>query len=90
MHEYVQAFGPQFTGLRGDKAAIDTLTRRYRVSYKLDKPDAQGNYEVTHSSAVFVFDRDGHARLLFTPKDAPGAWGHDLKRLLAVSAQDQG
>ena len=60
------------------------------MSYKLDKPDAKGNYEVTHSSAVFVFDRQGHARLLFTPKDAPDAWGHDLRRLIAASGQDQG
>lgn len=85
MHEYVKAFGPQFVGLRGDAAAIDALARRYRVTYTLGKPDAQGNYEVTHSSAVFVFDREGHARLLFTEKDAPDAMAQDLRRLLAES-----
>lgn len=83
MHDYVQAFGPQFVGLRGEKAAIDALARRYRVSYTLGKPDANGNYEVNHGSAVFVFDRQGRARLLFTPKDAPGAMAHDLRSVIA-------
>ncbi len=52
------------------------------MSYSLGKPDAQGQYEVNHSSAVFVFDRDGRARLLFTPKDAPDAMAQDLRRVM--------
>lgn len=83
MHEYVQTFGPQFVGLRGDSGALDALTRRYRVSYALGKPDARGDYEVTHSSAVFVFDREGRARLLFTAKDTPAAIGQDLRRIIS-------
>lgn len=82
MHQYVQAFGAQFVGLRGDAAALDALTRRYRVTYTLGKPDAQGNYEVTHSTAVFVFGRDGLARLMFTPKDTSAAIAEDLRRLV--------
>ncbi len=90
MHEYVQAFGPRFVGLRGDAAALDALTRRYRVSYTLGKPDAQGRYEVSHSSAVFVFDRAGRARLLFSPKDAPDAMAQDLRRVMFESAAAAG
>jgi len=90
MRAYAQAFGPRFVGLRGDAAALDALTRRYRVSYSLGKPDAQGQYEVNHSSAVFVFDRDGRARLLFTPKDAPDAMAQDLRRLMFGTAAAAG
>ena len=82
MHEYVQAFGPQFVGLRGEGEDLDALARRYRVAYTLGRPDARGEYEVTHSTAVFAFDREGHARLLFAPKDAPGAIFEDLRRLI--------
>ncbi|MBE0626246.1 MAG: SCO family protein, partial [Burkholderiales bacterium] len=82
MRDYVHAFGPQFVGLRGERAAIDALARRYRVAYTLGKPDAQGNYEVNHGSAVFVFGRDGEARLVFTPKDAPDAMAQDLRRVI--------
>lgn len=90
MHEYVKMFGPQFVGLRGDAAAIDALARRYRVSYSLGEPDAQGNYEVTHGSAVFVFDREGQARLLFTEKDAPDAMAQDLRRVILEAGRGKG
>ncbi len=90
MHGYVQAFGPQFVGLRGDAAALDALARRYRVSYSLGKPDAQGRYEVTHGSAVFVFDREGRARLVFTAKDTPAAMAQDLRRVLFDSGAGAG
>lgn len=82
MRAYVHAFGSRFVGLRGDAASLAALARRYRVSYTLGKPDAQGQYEVSHSSAVFVFGRDGRARLLFTPKDAPDAMAQDLRRVM--------
>jgi len=90
MHQYVRAFGPQFVGLRGDTAALDLLTRRFRVTYTLGKPDAGGNYEVTHSSAVFVFGRDGRARLMFTPKDTTAAIAEDLSRVIATPGQRDG
>ncbi|MBE0615187.1 MAG: SCO family protein [Burkholderiales bacterium] len=90
MHEYVQAFGPQFVGLRGDAAALEALARRYRVAYALGKPDARGNYEVTHSSAVFVFDREGRARLLFSSKDTPAATAEDLRRVILDSSHGAG
>ncbi len=90
MREYVHAFGPQFVGLRGDAAAIDALARRYRVSYTFGKPDAQGNYEVTHGSAVFVFGREGEARLVFTPKDAPDAKAEDLRQLIEEVGRGKG
>jgi len=90
MHAYVQAFGPRFVGLRGDAAALNALVRRYRVTYTLGKPDAQGQYDVIHSSAVFVFDREGRARLLFTGKEAPDAMAQDLRRLRLEAGQGKG
>jgi protein SCO1/2 len=78
---YVHSFGAGFTGLRGSRAAIDELTRRYRVAYSLGTPDANGQYEVLHSSAVFVFDRDGRARLMVRPDDPVAAITADLDRL---------
>jgi protein SCO1 len=80
---YARAFGPWVTGLRGSAPQLDALTRRYRVSYALGEPDASGNYEVTHSGGVFVFDRGGRARLLARPDDPAPAITADLQRLLA-------
>jgi protein SCO1/2 len=79
---YVNAFGRQFVGLRGDPERLGDLTRRYRVVYNRDKPDDRGNYLVAHSSAVFVFDRQGDPRLVARPDDNAEAIAADLRRLL--------
>lgn len=79
---YAREFGPQIVGLTGTQDQLGTLSKRYRVAYSYGKPDGQGNYEVYHSSAIFVFDRDGRTRLLMTPKEGVKAVAQDLGRLL--------
>ncbi|MGA7800112.1 MAG: SCO family protein [Gammaproteobacteria bacterium] len=83
LKEYAKAFGPQVVGLRGDRSELVALTKRYRVSYGYGKPDANGNYTVSHSSAVYVFDRQGDARLLGKPTNHLADYAHDLKELVA-------
>jgi protein SCO1 len=83
LKQYVNAFGPQFTGLRGDDDELESLSQRYRVAYSRDKPDAKGDYTVTHSSAVFIFDGNGNARLLARGTDKAGTIAQDLRRLMA-------
>jgi protein SCO1/2 len=83
MHEYVHAFGPWFVGLRGTPDELRALTKRYRVTYSYGKPDQDGNYEVTHSTGVFVFDGTGRSRLLMLPRDPAAAITADLDRLAA-------
>lgn len=81
LRTYTTAFGPEFIGLRGNEEELTELTKRYRVTYGYGKPDASGNYEVSHSSAVFVFDRTGAARLMVRSADGVDAVATDLKRL---------
>ncbi len=83
LKSYVNAFGPWFVGLTGNQQQLEAITKRYRVAYRLGTPDAQGNYVVYHSSAVFIFDRQGNARLLTGLSDKPDLIAADLKRLLA-------
>ena len=66
LKDYTDAFAPQVVGLRGTPDELATLAKRYRVSYSVT-PAADGRpYEVTHSSAVYVFDRAGNIKLLFS------------------------
>ena len=86
---YVRNFGPEIVGLRGTPDQLATLARRYRVVYSVT-PASEGHpYEVVHSSAVYVFDGSGDARLLVaslasTTPDLAGT-AADLKRLVAQS-----
>jgi protein SCO1 len=84
LKRYVSAFAPYVVGLRGDDDALDSLVRRYRVTYHREPPDARGYYAVDHSSAVFIFDRDGKARLLAEESSPPKVISADLRRLIAA------
>lgn len=79
---YVNDFGPQFVGLRGTHEQLTDMIKRYRVTYHYEKPDANGNYEVTHSSAVFIFGRRGRARLLAQTGAPASVLARDLRQLL--------
>jgi protein SCO1/2 len=87
---YAAAFGPEVVGLRGSQAELKALTKRYRVSYGYGKPDAHGEYEVSHSSAVYVFDREGEIRLLVGSTDAAPVITGDLQRLLSENPATPG
>ncbi|MDE2317434.1 MAG: SCO family protein, partial [Xanthomonadaceae bacterium] len=82
LHEYVRAFDKHTVGLTGSAGAIEALTKRYRAAFSREPSGEDGNYEVSHSSAIYVFDRDGHARVLSTPITPQADLVHDLKLLL--------
>jgi len=66
LREYTANFGPEFVGLRGPANELASLAKRYRVAYSV-KPDPDpAKYVVSHSSVLYAFDRDGHARLLMS------------------------
>ncbi len=82
LREYVHAFGPHIVGLTGTPDEIARVAKRYRVAYSYGRPDAQGNYTVNHSAALFVFDAQGRARLLGTQQSTVQQLTHDLRLLL--------
>lgn len=83
LHPYVTAFDPEhMIGLTGEKSAIEDLTKRYRIAFRPKTSEAD---EITHSAVVYVFDRQGHARLLIAPDDANESVINDLQRLLDSS-----
>ncbi len=87
--DYVKNFGTHIDGLRGTPDQLEALTRRYRVVYSVEPATKTRPYEVTHSSAIYVFDRTGAARLLLPSLDASRikATTADLKRLAEEAHQ---
>lgn len=87
LSKYVDAFGPQFTGLTASESRLRELAKRYNVTFSYGDAYPDGEYTVTHSSAVFVFDREGGARLLATSMFGDSAISidalvHDLRELI--------
>jgi protein SCO1 len=66
LKQYTSAFAPQVVGLRGSADQLADLAKRYRVAYSVRSATKDHPYEVTHSSAVYAFDRKCEARLLFS------------------------
>lgn len=79
---YVEFFGDQIVGLTGSESQLRELAKRYRTTFGYEEPDANGNYAVSHSSAVYVFDRQGRARLLVRPELSAAEIRQDLVALL--------
>ena len=87
LHDYVGAFDAEHArGLTGTDSQIEALAKRYRVAYQMEKRDPSGNYDVTHSSAVYVFDAEGRARLLATDSDTPDQIAQDLRRIIETTS----
>jgi protein SCO1/2 len=88
---FVKSFAPEIQGLRGTPDQLARLARRYRVAYSVTPGTKDQPYEVSHSSALYVFDATGKARLLIpsldtTTPDIAGTQA-DLERLIQNRSQ---
>jgi len=71
--QYVHAFDPDFIGLTGSAAMLQTVAQRFGVAYqRVDLPG--GDYSMDHSSTIFLMDAQGHNVAVF---NAP----YDVKSL---------
>lgn len=80
--EYTAAFSDTLLGLTGSQRQLQALTRRYRITYGYEEPDAEGNYQVSHSSAIFVFNQRLEAELMLLDSLQIDEMTADLGRLL--------
>jgi protein SCO1 len=87
MHAYVNAFDKRAVGLVGSATDIEALAKRYRSAFTREPDKGDGVYDVSHSSAIYIFDRDGKARLLATPSAAQDDIVHDLHLLIGMGAK---
>lgn len=80
--EYVDFFGDNIVGLTSDEETLRTLAKRYRTTFGYGKPDENGDYDVSHSNAVYVFDGQGRARLLIRSDQSISQISEDLETLV--------
>ncbi|HIJ62710.1 MAG TPA: SCO family protein [Rhodospirillaceae bacterium] len=58
LKDYVSAFHPSLIGLTGPPANIAATARKYRILYK-KVPGKDGFYNIDHTTAIFLMDKDG-------------------------------
>ena len=76
------AFDSSFLGLFADSEATAALASEFKIYYAAQPADAQGNYTVDHTGAVYVFDPAGRLRLLMRPGTGIDAMAADVRLLL--------
>ena len=89
---YVPAFHPSFLGLRGSPEQTAQVAKEFKIYFQAQKADkgshsghgeGQADYMVDHSTGIYVFDKEGRARLYFSANGrSAGAMAHDVGILL--------
>lgn len=86
LKDYTGDFSSQIVGLRGTADQLASFAKRYRVAYSVTPT------EVTHGTAVYVFNRQGDIKLLFTGLTSGNtdltAMTDDLKQMVAGAGSD--
>jgi len=80
-------FDPDFIGLTGDKATVDSIQLAMGLPPSIyEPPDEDGFYVVGHASQVLAFSPDGRIRVIYPFGTRQADWKHDIPRLAAAGS----
>lgn len=68
---HLTGFSVPVLGLTGTRAQIDTVVGQYRASYEITPSTSAAGPSVSHSTYLYLIDRDGRVRRLFRLGDGP-------------------
>ncbi len=81
MKDYLSSFDPHLRGATGDRKAIDTAEKEYRV-YAKKIPADNGDYSMDHTALVYLMDKQGRFVAPFKLDRNPVAAAADQRRYL--------
>lgn len=84
LREYMAVFNPHFIGLTGGAEELAAIRQAYGILIEREAHGG-GNYEVHHSSYLYLIDRDGKLRALVPYGKTVADITHDLQILLRES-----
>jgi protein SCO1/2 len=82
LREWLGAFDPDFVGLRGSEAEVDSIMVRLMLPAAIRDTAAGPDYTVGHASQVIAFPARDGLRLMYPFGTRQADWKHDLPRLL--------
>ncbi len=85
LKQFVPAFNPGFLGMYTDAETLKQLAKEYKVVYQKTSVRAADDYLIDHSAGTYIYDHNGHLRLLMPYGSSPEVIAHDLKLLLPPS-----
>ncbi len=82
LKDYVKAFGPDIIGLTGTPDQLAPVEKEFRV-YALKHPTKDGDYDMDHSSIIYVMDPQGRFVTNFTHETDPAQMAKRLSALMS-------
>lgn len=85
LQAYVDIFDEHAIGLTGSERQIADVARRYRVAYQIERPrgDNPDDYDVAHSRGIYIFDKNGRARILAADGESVEALTEAVRTVMA-------
>ena len=85
VRQYLAGFDPTFVGGTGQPQALEQLRRRYGVTaQKVPARDGGADYAMSHSTSIWLIDREGRLRALMPFGHSAADFAHDVRQLLAL------
>lgn len=79
---YAKRFSPDFIGITGSEAEIESVTKALGIFYQLNEPDDGGFYTVDHTASALILDREGNLIMTWPYGLTPDQMEDDLRVLL--------
>jgi protein SCO1/2 len=84
IRKYLAGFDASFVGGTGQPQALESVRQRYGVTARKIPPAGGGaDYGVSHSTSIYLIDRDGRLRALMPFGHSAADFAHDVRQLLA-------
>jgi protein SCO1/2 len=85
IRKYLAGFDASFVGGTGQPQALETVRKRYGVTArKIPPAGGDADYGVSHSTSIYLIDRDGRLRALMPFGHSAADFAHDVRQLLAL------
>jgi protein SCO1 len=84
LRTFLKTFAPApMLGLSGDLETTRAIASSYGIFFQAHLPDAAGNYQVDHTAAVILIDKEGNGREVFSFGTPPNAIAQDVDYMLS-------
>jgi protein SCO1 len=85
VRRYLAGFDPTFVGGSGQPPALELLRKRYGVTaQKVPAAGGGADYAMSHSTSIYLIDREGRLRALMPFGHSAADFAHDVRQLLAL------
>lgn len=88
LSEFVSFFNPVFIGLSGERSELEKVYKEFSVFVEKQDSGSAAGYLVSHTSSVFVLDKETNLRITFPYGTSANEMTDDITQLLNENLAD--